>query len=172
MDKIIKKFLKHNKNPDEKYTICIYPSKTKIVNNTGVIYNIDNIGNIDNIDNTENTIKKFKKKNVIKTKQTETYFRDLVKIDSNTGTTYHKKKTIAQKYKNYLIVITILKDILPEQFPNISNYDMIVKKNINQIEYDYVDILVTEENNNTTICIVIKNINKFSNELDLLELID
>ena len=111
------------------------------------------------------------KKNII---QTETFFRDLVKINVTGDMNYHsyiKKKTTYDFIENTLILKNDIVQIEKQNFPILSNYHNIEIKNIELFEMKTIDLLIIERNDKQyQICISVKDKSQKNNKLLLSEL--
>jgi len=132
--------------------IYIYPHCEKNENSfTPKVYSLSDVNKIK---------QKYSTATVKKIVQTETFFRDLVKVEINgdiESRNYIKKK-ILYDYLGDVLIAKIFADPIEEQkFPILSKYHNVDIKNIEVIELSSIDILINKNNNQYQICLSIKN---------------
>lgn len=106
--------------------------------------------------------------------QTETFFRDLVKIEVTGDIKYHsyiKKKTTYNIIENTLILKNDIVQIEKQNFPILSKYHNIETKNIELFEMKTIDLLIVEKSDKQyQICLSVKDNSQKNKKLLLLEL--
>lgn len=111
----------------------------------------------------QDVIKKLNITKYIKIMQQESYFRDLLKLETNSSVTYYKKKSegiIIDDKICCLVEKIILKSIDSACFPILSKYHYVYVKNIELYELDNLNILfISQKENEFNICLQIKNNN-------------
>jgi hypothetical protein len=100
----------------------------------------------------------------------ETYFKDLVCYkdkDKNTNT-YFRKSSQCSLVKNYMLLSTILKPISEDEFPLLSTYHHTETKFLEIFELNTINIIITKQDENYTICFEIKNKHEFDKEINII----
>jgi hypothetical protein len=133
------------------------------------------------LDKLRDKLKKITKNKVMIWQQSESYYKNLVKIeklfqnginDINYVVKLPSDFLEEKKNNNFdIIVLTRTENISEEQFPSLSNYEMIIKKNYEKYNIENIDVVFVSQNNETTIYIDVSNIQendkiKFKNLLE------
>jgi len=92
--------------------------------------------------------------------QSETFFRDLVKIEIDgdiKSCNYIKKQTLYNTVENVLILQNYIECINKQNFPILSSYHNVEIKKIELIEFETIDVLIIERDKQYNICLSIKD---------------
>ncbi len=113
-------------------------------------------------------LKKITKNKVIVWQQIESHYKNLLKTEkifqNGTNEIYYMLRSnndfILEKNNNNdnLVIMSNVEKINETQFPPLSNYDRIIKKNFEKYNFENVDIIFVSQNNETTLCIDMSNI--------------
>ena len=106
---------------------------------------------------------KLSKNKLEKSEQIEYYHKNLVKIEKifQNGThqcmCYMKYNSNFVQYQNDLIVMNSVENIEESQFPNLNNYDKVVRKTIEKYNFGSFNVLLITEKGTTILCIDVLN---------------
>jgi hypothetical protein len=119
------------------------------------------------LNKTREKLKKMIKNKVITWQQIEFHYKNLFKIEKTfqNGTNeinYMLRSNndfMLETYNNSnnLVVLTNVENINESQFPPLSNYDKIIKKNFEKYNIENIDILFVSQNNETMLCVDMSN---------------
>ena len=120
------------------------------------------------LDKMRDKLKKIIKNKVITWQQLESYYKNLIKIEKlfQNGTSeinYVVKSPsdfIEEKKGNNfdILILTKTENISKNEFPSLSNYEMVLKKNFEKYNIENIDIIFVSQNNETTVYIDMSNI--------------
>lgn len=99
-------------------------------------------------------------------KQTEYYFRDLVKTEINDDIYFFKKRIFFNNKKNKLILKIILNKINQNQFPNLLKHDHIEIKNMDLFEFESLNFIIIKYEKYCNIYLEIKNKTNLLNDFE------